>query len=156
MNFILGNNLEIFGQLFLAALLGSVLGFERELARKTAGVRTYALVSMGSALFSIISTVAFREFIGSASFDPSRMASQVIVGIGFIGAGLIVFQDSRVQGLTTAAGLWVAAGIGMAVGYRLYSIAFFTAFLTLFIFIAFWFVEHRVKKFFVPPPEERE
>lgn len=149
-----GNNLEIFGQLFLAALLGSFLGLERELARKTAGIRTYALVSMGSALFSIISIIAFREFIGSTSFDPSRIASQIVVGIGFIGAGLIVFHDSRIQGLTTAAGLWVAAGIGMAVGYRLYLIAFFSAFLTLFIFIALWFVEHKVKKLSVISPKK--
>ena len=132
--------------MFLAAVLGAFLGVERELARKTAGLRTYALVSMGSALFSIISTIAFKEFIGSTSFDPSRIASQVVVGIGFIGAGLIVFHNSRIQGLTTAAGLWVAAAIGMAVGYKFYAIAVFTAFLTIFIFVAFWIIEYYLKK----------
>ncbi|MBI2591758.1 MAG: MgtC/SapB family protein [Candidatus Brennerbacteria bacterium] len=146
-------NLEIFFQLFLAASLGAFLGVERELARKTAGLRTYALVSMGSALFSIISTIAFKEFVGTTSFDPSRIASQVVVGIGFIGAGLIVFHNSRIQGLTTAAGLWVAAAIGMAVGYKFYAIAVFTAFLTLFIFVVFWIVEHYLKKWSIAPSD---
>lgn len=144
-------NLAIFGQLVMAAFLGSLLGLERELAGKTAGMRTYALVSMGSALFSIISVIAFGEFLGISSYDPSRIASQVVVGIGFIGAGLIIFHDSRLQGLTTAAGLWVAAGIGMAVGYELYFIAVATTALALFIFVALWFIEHRLKKMSKPP-----
>src|SRR3989344_4948720 len=109
-------NLEIFGQLLLAVFLGAAIGIERELARKTAGMRTFALVAMGAALFSIISKFAFTEFWGVPGFDPSRIASQVVVGIGFLGAGIIIFKESRLQGLTTAAGLWVSAAIGMAVG----------------------------------------
>lgn len=141
-------NYEIFGQLALATLLGALIGVERELARKTAGMRTFALVAMGSALFTIIPQVAFSNFAGT-SFDPSRIASQVVVGIGFIGAGLIVFHQSRVKGLTTAAGLWVSAAIGMAVAYKMYSIAVFATLITIFILVFMWFIEHRVVKKFV-------
>lgn len=137
---------EVFGQLILAATLGSIIGLERELARKIAGMRTFALVSMGAALFSILSTTAFQQFLGSSSFDPSRIASQIVVGIGFIGAGIIFFNDNKVHGLTTAAGLWVSAGIGMAVGYRLYAVAVFTTILTIFIFVILWYVENLLKK----------
>ena len=137
--------LEIFGQLALAVLLGSLIGVERELARKTAGMRTFALVALGSALFSLISQIAFTKFLGSG-FDPSRIASQVVVVIGFIGAGLIVLDRSHIKGLTTAAGLWVSAAIGMAVGYRLYSIAVFATLLTIFVLVAMWFIEHKIVK----------
>src|SRR3989344_7726713 len=91
--------LEIFGQIGLATLLGALIGIERELARKTAGMRTFALVASGSAMFSIISQLAFEGFVGS-SFDPSRIASQVVVGIGFIGAGSILSSQNKVRGLT--------------------------------------------------------
>ncbi len=131
-------------QLVLAVVLGSLVGFEREIARKTAGIRTFALVALGSALFSIISKYAFKEFWGVPGFDPSRIASQVVVGIGFLGAGLIIFKESRLQGLTTAAGLWVSAAIGMAVGFRLYSIAIFATFLTLAVLWMLWAVEYYV------------
>lgn len=136
-------NLQIFGQIALAALLGALIGVERKLAHKTAGIRTFALVALGSCLFTIIPQIAFVSFIGT-SYDPSRIASQVVVGIGFIGAGLIVFQQSKVKGLTTAAGLWVSAAIGMAVAYKLYTIAIFTTLITIFILFFMWFIEHRV------------
>lgn len=136
-------NYEIFGQLALAALLGALIGVERKLAHKTAGIRTFALVALGSCLFTIIPQIAFVHFTG-ASYDPSRIASQVVVGIGFIGAGLIVFQQSKVKGLTTAAGLWVSAAIGMSVAYKLYSISIFTTAITIFILFFMWFIEHRI------------
>lgn len=135
--------IEIFGQLALAALLGAAIGIERKLAHKTAGIRTFALVALGSALFTIIPQLAFVNFPGT-SYDPSRMASQVVVGIGFIGAGLIVFQQSKVKGLTTAAGLWVSAAIGISVAYKLYAIAIFTTAITIFILFFLWFIEHKV------------
>lgn len=137
---------NMFIQLFIAALLGSFLGLERALAGKTAGLRTFALVSMGSALFVIISEMIGNNYLGVAAFDPLRVASQIIVGIGFLGAGLIIFKESRISGLTTAAGLWVSAGIGVAVGYKLYSIAIFVTILTLFIFTILWFIERKIKK----------
>jgi putative Mg2+ transporter-C (MgtC) family protein len=140
-------NLEIFGQLLLSVLLGSAIGLERELARKKAGMRTFALVALGSALFSIISKLAFKEFWGIPGFDPSRIASQIVVGIGFIGAGVIILRQSAdVRGITTAAGLWVSAAIGMAVGYKLYSIAVFATLLTIAVLILMWFLEFKVVK----------
>lgn len=138
--------LELFGQLAFAVFLGMLVGIERTLAGKTAGMRTFALVALGSALFTIISQVAFAEFYGRPGFDPSRIASQIVVGIGFLGAGLIIHNDKKPRGLTTAAGLWVTAAIGMAVGYRLYAIATFAALLTVVIFLFFWVVEHRFLK----------
>ncbi len=137
---------NIFLQLFVAALLGGFLGIERALARKTAGLRTFALVSMGSALFVVISEIIGSQYVNIAAFDPLRVASQIIVGIGFLGAGLIIFKESKISGLTTAAGLWVSAGIGVSVGYKLYSIAVFVTFLTLFIFTILWFIEVKIKK----------
>ncbi|MEK9183559.1 MAG: MgtC/SapB family protein [Patescibacteria group bacterium] len=137
---------EVYLQLVLAVVLGASLGVERQLAGKVAGVRTYALVSLGAALFSLMSKHAFPEFWGMPGFDPSRIASQVVVGIGFLGAGSIIFYESRVHGLTTAAGLWVAAAIGMSVAYSLYSIAIFSTGLTLAVFVFLWFLEDRVVK----------
>lgn len=138
-------NLEIFGQIGLATLLGALIGIERKLARKTAGMRTFALVASGAATFSIISQLAFENFVGS-SFDPSRIASQVVVGIGFIGAGSILSSQNKVRGLTTAAGLWVSAAIGMAVAYKLYSIAIFSTAVTVFILIFLWLIEYKLIK----------
>ena len=136
----------VFGQLVLAVVLGALIGLERQLAGKTAGMRTYALVSLGSALFSYISKYGFVEFWGVPGFDPSRVASQIVVGVGFIGAGLIVFHSERLRGLTTAAGLWVSAAIGMAVGFQLYPIAVFATVLTLAVFIILWILEQKILK----------
>ncbi|MEK7641135.1 MAG: MgtC/SapB family protein [Patescibacteria group bacterium] len=137
--------LEIFGQIALATFLGALIGIERELARKNAGMRTFALVASGSAMFSIISQMAFESFLGS-SFDPSRIASQVVVGIGFIGAGSILSSQNKVRGLTTAAGLWVSAAIGMAVAYKLYPLAIFGTLVTIFILLFLWIIERKLIK----------
>ncbi len=117
------------GQLLLSALLGALIGIERETVNKAAGMRTCAMVTMGATLFTIIST---SGIIG-AGVDPSRIASQIITGIGFLGAGLIIFHKEKITGLTTAAALWVAAAIGMAVGSELYWIACFVTALSLVI-----------------------
>lgn len=140
-------NLEIFIQLFLAAILGSLIGTERELKGRLAGVKTHALVCLGACLFTILSTIGFKDFILGVSFDPSRIASQIVVGIGFIGAGLIIFHESKIQGLTTAAGIWTTAGIGMAVGLRFYFAAFFATFLVILIYTLLYYFElylHRI------------
>jgi putative Mg2+ transporter-C (MgtC) family protein len=129
--------------LLIALLLGSVLGLERTLAGKTAGVRTYGLVSMGSCLFILIARFVVPT-VESFSYDPLRMAAAVIMGIGFLCGGVIVFKDSTLQGLTTAAGLWVAAGIGMAVGYGLIELSLFATLATLLVFTVFWFIEHKI------------
>ena len=105
-------------RLFIAGLLGGLIGFEREFRAKEAGLRTHFIVALGSALFMIISQNAF-----SGRFDAARVAAQVVSGIGFIGAGVIIFQKNVVRGVTTAAGLWVAAAIGLACGAGMYVVA---------------------------------
>ncbi|MFA5736656.1 MAG: MgtC/SapB family protein [Candidatus Paceibacterota bacterium] len=134
-------NGEIILSLVLAMALGICLGFERNLAGKVAGMRTFALVSLGAALFAIISKLVTEQTIGIINFDPLRMASQVIVGIGFLGAGLIMSKAGKVTGLTTAAGMWVAAGVGLSCGFGLYWLALVATGLILFIFAILWIVE---------------
>jgi len=122
------------------------LGIERVLAHKTAGMRTYALVSLGAALFVVMSVSVVKDFSGISNYDPLRVASQIVVGLGFLGAGVIIFRGERLSGLTTAAGLWVSGAIGAAAGFGLYAIAGFTTLLVLFIFSALWFLEKEIKK----------
>lgn len=144
-NFIGSQETEILVRLIVAMFLGMILGIERVVAHKVAGMRTYALVSLGSALFVVISEIIGKEYAGSANFDPIRMASQIVVGIGFLGTGLIIFTESKVTGLTTAAGLWMAGGIGISAGYGLYLIAVSAAIMTLFVFTAMWMVEQNLR-----------
>ena len=118
-------------QILFAAFLGLVMGLERQHSGKTAGLRTYALIAMGAALFTILSVEGFSKTTGLP--DPTRVASQVVIGVGFLAGGLIFVKGGSVVGLTTAAGLWVSAAIGMAVGLQMYSIATFTAILALII-----------------------
>ena len=136
-------NTELFKQLLLALFLGATIGIEREVAHKSAGMRTHPLVALGSALFTIIS----RSLTGP-TIDPTRIAAQIVTGIGFLGAGMIVFDQSRVKGLTTAAGVWTAAAIGMAVGFDMNALAVFASILTILVFVVLWPVERRfVKRF---------
>ncbi len=141
-------NIDILVKLSVALSLGALLGLERFFAHKPASMRTYSLVSMGAALFVIISELVYRHYglIGAANFDPFRMAAQVVVGIGFLGAGMIILHGDRVIGLTTATGFWVSAGIGIAVGFGLYSLAGIATVLTLFIFIVFWLLENKLRR----------
>ncbi|MDP3710707.1 MAG: MgtC/SapB family protein [bacterium] len=141
-------NLELFGQLALATFLGALIGLERSLARKEAGMRTFAVVSLGSALFSIVSIHALKNLPvnGLAQFDPTRIAAQIVTGVGFIGAGVVIFAQSKLQGVTTAAGLWLSAAIGMAVGFKFYAASIFTTFLALLVFAVLWYVEHRIRQ----------
>ena len=114
-------------RLFVAALLGGAIGIERGYRAKEAGFRTHFLVALGSSLFMIISQFGFMEILNhdglNVRLDPSRIASQVVSGIGFIGAGTIIFQKHMVRGLTTAAGLWVTAAIGMTCGTGMFTLA---------------------------------
>jgi putative Mg2+ transporter-C (MgtC) family protein len=144
---IFDSEVTILLQLVAATLLGMVLGAERAIAGKTAGMRTYGLVSMGACLFIIISSFVAKTFVGITDIDPLRVMAGIITGVGFIGAGLIILRGSSVRGLTTAAGLWIAAGIGVAVGYKIYYVAFFATILTLLVFTVVWFLENRVKLF---------
>ncbi len=108
-------------RVLIAAVLGIILGFERQRSNKDAGLRTYALVAAGSALFTVLSIEGFE------AADTSRVAAQIVTGIGFLGAGLIFRQGVSVQGLTTAAGLWSVAAIGMAAGTGLWGLAIVVA-----------------------------
>ena len=141
----------IYLQLLYAALLGLTIGFEREHYRKAAGMRTYALVCFGSALFTIISVDGFSQLAGSGNIDPTRIASQIVTGIGFIGGGLIFFHGDKVQGLTTAAAIWVTAAIGVAVGIGMYEVAFFSAIVTLILMWALRFLEEKIPRVELEP-----
>ena len=123
-------------RLTVACVLGTAVGFERELRDREAGVRTHLLVSLGAALFMILSAYGFHDVLsGGSSFvrlDPSRIAAQIVTGIGFLGAGAIIREGFSVRGLTTAATLWVVAAIGMASGAGYYGPAVAATALTLF------------------------
>jgi len=138
--------MEILLQLFLAALLGGLVGLEREYKRKEAGLRTYALVSLGSALFTIIAFEVFKDFLEKpgVNIDPLRVIQAVAIGIGFIGAGLIIYRQHHVEGLTSAAGLWIVAGIGVAVGVKLYLPAIFASFLAIGILAGLRLIEEKI------------
>ncbi len=110
------NELWILVDLALAAVLGFLIGFERKIRYKEAGVRTHTIVCIGSALMMAVSKYAF----GGQTADAARVAAQIVSGVGFLGAGMIVYRQHNVHGLTTAAGVWATAGIGMACGGRLY------------------------------------
>lgn len=135
-------------KLLLAMVLGILLGLERIHAHKTAGMRTYALVTMAAAFFVIIAT-------SFTSNDESvlRMASQIIVGVGFLGAGLIIFKDGHIENLTTAAGMWMCAGIGMAVGFGMFREAVFVTILTFFVLGILSFIERSIRLYVFPDPE---
>jgi len=111
---------EVAARLAVAAALTGAVGLEREFRERAAGLRTHMLVGVGSALFTIVSAYAWGDFIfdrtQGTAFDPTRIAAQIVTGIGFLGAGVIIRQGLSIRGVTTAAGLWVAAAIGMAVG----------------------------------------
>ena len=118
---------ELIQRLLLAALLGGLLGFERELRQKSAGLRTNILIAIGSALFTLMS----YELADAAGADPSRVAAQIVTGIGFLGAGAIMRTDSGIYGLTTAATIWVNAAVGVAAGGGEYHLAFIATGITL-------------------------
>ena len=134
--------------IFIAAMLGGVIGLEREYRSKEAGFRTHFLVGLGSALFMVLSMHGFDDFVGQPGViiqrDPARMAAQVVSGIGFIGAGTIIFQKNGVKGLTTAAGLWVTSAIGMTAGVGMYGLATAATILVLFCLEAMNFIHHRI------------
>jgi len=126
---------ELFVRLGLAVVLGGLIGLERERLDRAAGLRTHALVSVASALIMVVSTYGFPNTVNgvAVSLDPSRMAAQVISGIGFLGAGVIILRKNTVRGLTTAATVWSVAGIGLAAGGGLYGAAVVGTLFMLFI-----------------------
>ncbi|MFH1339418.1 MAG: MgtC/SapB family protein [Candidatus Omnitrophota bacterium] len=123
--------LAIFGRLILAIILGGLIGFEREVKKRSAGLRTHILVSLGSCLIMLTSQYVFDIYKDVATLDPARIAAGIITGIGFLGAGAIIRSGEAVRGLTTAASLWLVAGIGMGIGCGFYLASLVTAVLAI-------------------------
>src|SRR3990167_6098702 len=119
---------DIILRLSIAFVLGALVGYEREIHKKPAGLRTHVLISLASALFTILS---MSSAFGDGNIDPTRIASMVLTGMGFVGAGVIISSRGELHGVTTATSLWITAAIGMAAGLGEYLLAGFSAFLTL-------------------------
>lgn len=136
-----------FLNIFLAALFGAIIGIERTLAGKSAGMRTYSLVSLGSSLFVTVTQLAFFELVNvHVDADPLHMLTGIVTGVGFIGAGMIYSTRDSLHGLTSAAGLWIASAVGVACAYGLFTLAFYVTLLTLFIFTGVWVFEGWLKR----------
>lgn len=145
------NSIEIntIGSIFklvLSMLLGAVVGYERKRKGQTAGVRTFSLISMGATMAMLLSIYVPQEYMGLKNGDPGRIAAQVITGIGFLGAGAIIQMKGSVRGLTTAAGIWMVAIIGMAVGLGMYLLSIVACALILFILVRLELIEQRVSR----------
>ena len=136
---------ELVQRLLTAALLGAILGFERELRQKSAGLRTNILIAIGSALFTLMSYELAGEAGGA---DPGRVAAQIVTGIGFLGAGAIMRTDSGIYGLTTAATVWVNAAVGVAAGGGEYQIAFTATAVTVIVLLLLHPVEAMIDRRF--------
>lgn len=133
-------------KMVLSMLLGAVVGFERKRKGQTAGVRTFSLISMGATLAMLLSIYVPQEYMGLKNGDPGRIAAQVITGIGFLGAGAIIQMKGSVRGLTTAAGIWMVAIIGMAVGVGMYVLSIVASALILLVLVRLEKVEQRVSR----------
>jgi len=129
-------DIELVIRLSAAIILGGLIGFERELHGKVAGFRTHSLVALGSALIMLVSIHIF-EIYQSAGGDPARIAAQVVTGVGFLGAGTIIRSEKGIHGLTPAAGLWTASGIGLACGLGFFRAALAATVITLLVLIVF-------------------
>ncbi len=141
-------------RLALAAALGGLIGLERELREREAGLRTHLLVGLGSALFTIAGAYGFHDFLVSGGnvvrTDPTRVAAQIVTGIGFLGAGAIIRQGLSVRGLTTAATLWVVAAVGLAAGAGYYSGAIITTALVLLALYPLRVIAYKIVRRFRP------
>lgn len=131
-------------RLLLAVLLGAVVGAERKHKGQVAGIRTFALISMGACLAMLLSIYVPQEYMGLKNGDPGRIAAQVITGIGFLGGGAMIQQRGAVRGLTTAAGIWITAIIGMAVGVGMYLASIVCTFLIFMVIVGFNRFEHHI------------
>ncbi|GEN88654.1 MgtC/SapB family protein [Oceanobacillus sp. FSL W8-0428] len=148
--FIGGDFLVIVSRLFIALILSGLIGFEREINNHSAGFRTHILVGVGSCLMMILSIfgfIAFMEQYDNIRFDPARIPSYVISGIGFLGAGTIIVYGGTIKGLTTAASIWAVAGIGLVVGAGMYSVAIVTTLIILVSLIFLNQIEHFFPRF---------
>ncbi len=136
--------MDIFIKIFFSLIFGGILGAERERAGKAAGLRTYMLVTLASTTFTIVAKEA-EKFFQSPNYDPGRILGQVILGIGFIGAGIIIYHGEHVRGITTAAGLWVATAVGLLIGIELYLIALVVTIISFIILAIFPMIEGKIE-----------
>ncbi len=141
--------LDLFVKVLIAGLLGFAVGLERELMGSAAGDRTFALVAIGSALFTVLSADAF----GSAGDAPGRVAANIVTGVGFLGGGMILKEGGTVRGLTTAAGIWATAAVGMAVGTDRYLLGVLTTLLIGVVFAAERVYSIKRRQPIAAPPE---
>lgn len=141
-----GIEIDIIIRLAAATLLGAGMGLERSLAGKHAGMRTYALVALGSALFTVVGIVASYQLAGFAGTNPLHIAGSVVIGIGFIGAGLASLRTEHPVELTTASGIWVAAAVGMAAGFGYFAVALAATVLGILVFSALLRFENRLRR----------
>jgi putative Mg2+ transporter-C (MgtC) family protein len=139
-------NSEIILRLVVAVGLGLLVGAERLFVHKDAGMKTHALVSLGSAVFVLVSESLVQKYVNLPGLNPTMIPSQIVVGIGFLGAGSIMLYGSQLRGLTTAGGLWVTAGIGMAAGFGLYDLAMIVTALVLLILVLINILEKPIRK----------
>ena len=131
-------------KLTMSLILGCIVGLERKRKGQIAGLRTFALISMGATLAMILSVYIPQEYMGLKNGDPGRVAAQVITGVGFLGAGAIIQMKGSVRGLTTAAGIWMVATIGMAVGVGMYLVSVIATLLIIFILVTLERYEHKL------------
>lgn len=139
------NTAQAIFKLVLSMLLGAVVGYERKRKGQPAGLRTFSLIAMGASLAMLVSIYICQEYVGLKNGDPGRISAQVITGIGFLGAGAIIQAKGSVRGLTTAAGIWMASIIGLAVGVGLYTLSIVATLLILFILVQLENLEHRLE-----------
>ena len=139
-------NSEIILRLVVAVFLGLVVGAERLFVHKDAGMKTHALVSLGVAVFVLISEQIVNKYINFPGLNPAMLPSQIVTAVGFLGAGSIMVYGSRLRGLTTAGGIWVTSGIGMCCGFGFYSFACIVTLLVLFILILVNILEKPLRK----------
>jgi putative Mg2+ transporter-C (MgtC) family protein len=138
------SDIQILVRLVLTLILSGLIGLERQVHRRSAGLRTHILVSLGSCLIMLTSMYVFDIYKNQACLDPARIAAGVITGIGFLGAGTIIREREGVKGLTTAASLWVVAGIGLAVGSGFYRAAIYSTLLSLVALVFLRYIENMV------------
>lgn len=135
---------QVVQHLVLALVLSGLIGLERQIRRRTAGLRTHILVCLGSCLMMLTSIHVFDIYKNEVPLDPARIAAGVITGVGFLGAGAIMVDRSNIKGLTTAASIWMVSAIGLAVGCGFYSAAIVSTFLTLAVLLVLRYVEGSV------------
>ncbi len=140
------SHVDLFLRLASAAVLGAIVGIEREYFGKAAGFRTHALVAAASSLIMLVSVEIYEMYKGQVQVDPSRIAAQVVSGIGFIGAGAIIRSGASVKGITTAASLWAVSGIGLACGIGFYEGALYATVIVIVILFMFTKLESKLLK----------